>query len=271
MSSCKQSLQPLTLSELKGVEAAKRAAAYAAVDNHVKREHTVIGIGSGSTVPFAVERIIQQGSEVNQNRWFIPTGFQSKELIIRGGLRLGDIDAFTEVDVAIDGADEIDDHLNAIKGGGACQLREKVLAQAATTFIMVADYRKNSKILGTTWTQGVPIEVAEFGWSRVKTRLEGMGSSAATLRMGKMKAGPVVTDNGNLIIDAVFSPTIMKDPKDLFSRIKQFTGVVEVGLFVNMCEAAYFGNSDGSITSKSRDGKVVEGIQFDVLRDPSLS
>lgn len=90
----------------------------------------------------------------------------------------------------------IDSSLNAIKGGGACQLREKVLAEAAKTFIVVADFRKNSDILGTSWTQGVPIEVAEFAWSKVFRQLEKMGSTDVNLRMGKMKAGPVVTDNG---------------------------------------------------------------------------
>ena len=73
------SLAPLQLSHLEGVEAAKRAAAYAAVDNHVKANHKIIGIGSGSTVPFVVERIVQQGEKVNADRWFIPTGFQSKQ------------------------------------------------------------------------------------------------------------------------------------------------------------------------------------------------
>lgn len=88
------------------IESAKRAAAYAAVDTHVRAEHKLIGIGSGSTVPYVVERIIAQGAEVNRDRWFVPTGFQSKNLIIDGGLRLGDIDMFSTLDVTLDGADE---------------------------------------------------------------------------------------------------------------------------------------------------------------------
>lgn len=96
----------------------------------------------------------------------------------------------------------VDAQLNAIKGGGACQLREKVLAEAAKAFIIVADYRKESEVLGASWTQGVPIEVAEFAWSKVQRQLVKMGSTAATLRMGKMKAGPVVTDNGCVAKDA---------------------------------------------------------------------
>lgn len=153
-------------------------------------------MSTGSTVPYVVERIVQQGKKVNENRWFIPTGFQSKELVVKNGLRLGDVDSFPLIDVTIDGADEVDNQLNAIKGGGACQLREKVLAEAAKTFIIVADYRKNSTLLGKTWTQGVPIEVAEFAWSKVQRQLIKMGSEAAILRMGVKKAGPVVTDNG---------------------------------------------------------------------------
>lgn len=93
----------------------------------------VIGIGSGSTVPYVVERILAQGPEVNKDRVFIPTGFQSKELIVEAHLRLGDVDQYPHIDVTIDGADEVDQDLSCIKGGGACQLREKVLAEAADT------------------------------------------------------------------------------------------------------------------------------------------
>lgn len=151
---------------------------------------------AGSTVPYVVERIVQQGANVNADRWFVPTGFQSKELIIKSGLRLGDVDNYPEIDVTIDGADEVDSKLNCIKGGGACHLREKVLAEAAATFIVVADYRKESKLLGDNWKQGVPVEVAEFAYAKVLRQLVKMGSTNAVLRMGKMKAGPVVTDNG---------------------------------------------------------------------------
>lgn len=96
----------LDLKSLSGVEAAKRAAAYASVDNHVAASDRIIGIGSGSTVPYVVERIVQQGWKVNQGRWFVPTGFQSKELIVKAGLSLGDVDSFPVIDVTIDGADE---------------------------------------------------------------------------------------------------------------------------------------------------------------------
>lgn len=152
-------------------------------------------------------------------RWFVPTGFQSKELIVKSGLNLGDVDQFPIIDVTLDGADEVDDHLNAIKGGGACHLREKVLAEAANTFIIIADSRKNSRTLGSKWKQGVPIEVAPFAWASVVNKLQKMGGEPR-LRLGKAKAGPVVTDNGNFVIDATYSEAEMKQPAELLHRIK---------------------------------------------------
>ncbi|GJN91184.1 hypothetical protein Rhopal_004202-T1 [Rhodotorula paludigena] len=217
--------------QLSPEDKAKRLAAYAAVDEHVKDHHKVLGIG------------------------YIPTGFQSKELIVKAGLNLGDVDQFPTIDVTIDGADEVDDELNAIKGGGACQLREKVLAEAATHFIIVADSRKDSKVLGTNWKQGVPIEVAPFAWAKVFVNLQKMGCEKPLLRMGKMKAGPVVTDNGNFVIDAVFSESYMRDPAELLHRIKMLTGVLEVGLFTGMAEAAYFGYPDGTVMARWQDGR----------------
>ncbi|KAL4063455.1 ribose 5-phosphate isomerase A-domain-containing protein [Scleroderma citrinum] len=248
-----------TPSKLSPIEQAKRLAAYTAVDEHIRPNHKVIGIGSGSTVPYVVERIVQQGEELNKNRVFIPTGFQSKELIVSSNLSLGDVDQFPTIDVTIDGADEVDRDLNCIKGGGACHLREKVLAEAAETFILVADYRKNAEYLGTNFP-GIPIEVVPFAYAKVLQNLHhALGSPNATLRMAKAKAGPVVSDNGNFIIDAPFPPETMKDPYKVMTRIKMLTGVVEVGLFCHMAQAAYFGNQDGSVTIKEQtDGLVVE-------------
>ncbi|KAF8754507.1 Ribose 5-phosphate isomerase A (phosphoriboisomerase A) [Rhizoctonia solani] len=279
----KEALKRATM-QLEVLESAKRLAAYTAVDHHILPEHTVIGIGSGSTVPYVVDRIIQQGDKLNKNRVFIPTGFQSKELIVRGGLKLGDVDQYPTIDVTIDGADE---QLNCLKGGGACHLREKVLAEAADIFVIVADYRKNTGLLGKSWKQGVPIEVAPFAYAKLLQNLHRL----ATLRMAKMKAGPIVTDNGNFCIDAPFDEAYMQDPHDVSPRvrslpgwdhsclgiplihpgtlfkydilthtytapckIKMLTGVVEVGLFCGMAKAAYFGNEDGSVSVRYENG-----------------
>ncbi|KIM80104.1 hypothetical protein PILCRDRAFT_822618 [Piloderma croceum F 1598] len=249
-------LTPSQVAKLSVIEKSKRLAAFAAVDEHLLGEHRVIGIGSGSTVPYVVERIVSQGPELNKARVFIPTGFQSKELIVSSHLNLGDVDQYPTLDITFDGADEVDRDLNCIKGGGACHLREKVLAEAAKTFILVADYRKNVEFLGTNFSQGVPIEVVPFAYAKVLQNLRGtLGSPNAVLRMAKMKAGPVVSDNANFIIDAPFATDVMKDPYTIMARIKMLTGVVEVGLFCHMAKAAYFGNEDGSVTVKWNNGK----------------
>jgi len=241
---------------LSAIEAAKRLAAYTAVDHHVFPHHKVIGIGSGSTVPYVVERIVAQGAELNKTRVFIPTGFQSKNLIVDYGLVLGDIEQYPTIDVTIDGADEVDDHLNCIKGGGGCQYREKVLAEAAKTWVLVADYRKKSLTLGTSWHNGIPLEVVPFGYVRTLNALRSISPNAALRMAGAAKAGPVLSDNGNFIIDAPVAPALYADPRALLSRLKLMTGIVEVGIFCGMAKAAYFGNEDGSVTVRYSDGHV---------------
>ena len=148
----------------------------------------------------------------------------------------------------------VDSALNLIKGGGACHLREKVIAAAAREFVVVADDRKRSDVLGTSWKQGIPVEVTPFAAMQALATLKQLGSTDAQLRMGGGKAGPVVTDNGNFVIDAPFSESYMRDPKLLAMQIKQVIGVVEVGLFTDMAKAAYFGHEDGTVTVQHADG-----------------
>jgi ribose 5-phosphate isomerase A len=110
------------------------------------------------------------------------------------------LDEHPEIDVAIDGADEVDLQLNCIKGGGGCQLQEKIVAHAAKTFVVIADYRKESSLLGEQWTQGVPVEVVPMAYVPVMNQLKKIGGDPV-LRMAQRKAGPVVTDNGNFVLD----------------------------------------------------------------------
>jgi ribose 5-phosphate isomerase A len=121
------------------IESAKRLAAYRAVDEHFPASARAVGIGSGSTVVYVVERISQLPRERTEHVTFIPTGYQSRELIVRAGLRLGSIDMYTEqLEVVFDGADEVDPYLNCIKGGGACQFQEKLVAISARKLVVVA-------------------------------------------------------------------------------------------------------------------------------------
>lgn len=228
------------------IENGKRLAAYRAVDEHISPENQVVGIGSGSTVVYVIERILQKPEL--KNITYIPTSFQSKQLILDNGLKLGSIEQNDVIDVTIDGADEVDNQLNAIKGGGACQFQEKLVAEAAKKFILVADYRKESKILGTQWNQGVPVEVVPLCYKTVMKKIENglsLKPKNVKLRMAVKKAGPVVTDNGNFVVDADFGQ--LEDPASLLKEIKLLTGVYEVGLFCQMAVMAYFGEQDGSV------------------------
>ncbi|CAO3663215.1 unnamed protein product [Umbelopsis vinacea] len=211
------------------VEKGKQIAAHRAVDENIFVEHKVIGIGSGSTVVYAVERISNVPNSITLSL------FQP-------------VSKIREIDVTIDGADEVNPQLNAIKGGGACQFQEMVVAKAAKKFVMIADYRKKSDSLGVQWTKGVPIEVVPLAYKVVMNDLNSKLSikpQTVKLRMAVQKAGPVVTDNGNFVIDAHFGP--IAEPRTLGQEIKLLTGVVEVGLFCGLAEIAYFGEQDGSV------------------------
>ncbi|QEU59620.1 Rki1 [Kluyveromyces lactis] len=230
------------------LEQAKRIAAYRAVDeNFDAKTHKVVGVGSGTTVVYVAERL---GEYIDEKTNFvcIPTGFQSKQLILSNKLQLGVIEQFPEVDIAFDGADEVDADLQLIKGGGACLFQEKLVSTSAKKFIVVADSRKKSpKYLGTSWKKGVPIEVVPSSYVRVLSDLKNkLNCKSAVVRQGgSAKAGPVVTDNCNFIIDADFGE--ITDPRKLHQDIKLLVGVVETGLFIDNAEKAYFGYPDGSV------------------------
>lgn len=235
--------RPLSTKLFKVMEQAKKIAAYQAVDENFPKNAKVIGIGSGSTVVYVAERI---GQLSNKSSFIcIPTGFQSKQLIIDNGLKLGSLEQYPNLDIAFDGADEVDPSLNLIKGGGACLFQEKLVAQSAASLIIVADFTKKSKKLGTTWK--VPIEVVPSSYVAVSSSLKKIGASATPLRQGgKAKAGPVVTDNNNFIIDADFGE--IEDPVALHKDIKLLVGVVETGLFTNLAKKAYFGEESGEVS-----------------------
>lgn len=232
---------------MSGVEAAKRLAARAAVDAFIKNGHRV-GIGSGSTVVYAVERIAERVKADKLELICVPSSFQARQLIIQNGLVLSDLEITPELDVAIDGADEVDEKLTLIKGGGGCLLQEKIVINAAKEFVVVADYRKDSKELGEQWKKGVPIEVLPLAYRCVQIEIEKRFGGKAIVRQAKAKAGPLVTDNGNFIIDWHFDTALKWD--EIGRDLNDIPGVVEHGLFINRAKIAYFGNEDGSVSSR---------------------
>ncbi|XP_072112809.1 ribose-5-phosphate isomerase [Mobula birostris] len=233
-----------------GMEAAaKQKAGYMAVDNHVQNNQA-LGIGSGSTIVFAVERLAKRVQEENLQVVCVPSSFQARQLILKHELPLSDLDRHPELDVAIDGADEVDCNLNLIKGGGGCLTQEKIVAGCAKKFIIIADYRKDSKNLGENWKKGVPIEVIPMAYVPVTRAIVTKFGGNVDLRMAVSKAGPVVTDNGNFILDWKFSN--ISDWKDVNVGIKMIPGVVETGLFIDMAERVYFGMKDGTVCCRDR-------------------
>ncbi|TNN39633.1 Ribose-5-phosphate isomerase [Liparis tanakae] len=199
------SRSPLRQSAAIMAEEAKKLAAHAAVNNHVQ-ESAAIHIVH---VFLAAERVRQEKLHIV----CVPTSFQARQLILQHGLTLSDLDRHPELDVAIDGADEVDADLTLIKGGGGCLTQEKIVAGCAKHFIVIADYRKDSKALGQQWKKGVPIEVIPMAYVPV--------SRTIAKRFGG-EAGPVVTDNSNFILDWKFERA--ENWKEVNTAIKMIPG-----------------------------------------------
>ncbi|KAI1286041.1 Ribose-5-phosphate isomerase [Halotydeus destructor] len=233
------------------VEIAKNKAARAAIDQHVQNNQ-VIGIGSGSTIVYAVQRLAEMVKDDLLKVVCVPTSYQAKQLIREHNLVLSDLEAHPVLDVAFDGADEIDSDLNLIKGGGACLTQEKIVASAAKSLIIVADYRKDSKSLGQQWAKGVPIEVVPMAYQVVRNKIEQLYGGKVVLRMAQSKAGPVVTDNGQFIVDWLFPHEESRDWRAINQTLKMIPGVIETGLFIGMTDKVYIGGEGGNITERTK-------------------
>lgn len=234
------------------VEAGKRAAARAAVDAHVSPGDAV-GVGSGSTMVYAIQRLAERFHAPGPGSLaacvFVPTSYQTRILLLAAGLPVVELNEYPALDIAIDGADEVDPALNAIKGGGACMTLEKLVASAAASFVLVADARKMSPALLTRWRKGVPVDVLPAAVGTVSAAARALGGAPA-LRMAVAKAGPVVTDTGGFVLDVDFgggAGVPADGAKALERALKALPGVVESGVFASMARRAYFGLDDGSV------------------------
>ena len=217
---------------------AKRRAAEAAAA-HV-RSGSVIGLGSGSTMSHMIKII---GSHLESGELTdvlgVPTSHQASLEAAVAGIPLTSLAEHPELDLAIDGADQIDEGLEAIKGGGAALLREKIVASASREYIIIAEERKLTRNLGDGCP--LPVEVLPFSLGVVQRKIRALGATAA-VRPGKGKLGPVVTDNGNFIIDADFGP--LSEPRKIDSELKAIPGVLETGLFLGYADIAYIGTHE---------------------------
>jgi len=189
----------------------------------------VVGLGTGSTAAFAVMRIAERlKSRDLKNIVGIPTSIRTEKLARELEIPLCGLDAQPAIDVTIDGADEVDEDLNLIKGGGGALLREKVVAQASRRNIIVVDESKLSLRLGTRWA--LPVEVIPFATKAEENFLKSLGA-AVTLRLDA-QGQPYKTDQHNYILDANFGQ--MADPNRLAAKLNERAGIVEHGLFLGL-------------------------------------
>jgi len=220
----------------------KQAVAAAAVEQI--RDGMVLGLGSGSTAALMIQAL---GAKLRNGELRditgVTTSFQGEVLAAELGIPLKSLNAIERIDLAIDGADEVDPSFQLIKGGGACHVQEKLVARRADRFVVVVDATKLVDTLNLGFL--LPVEVLPGAWRQVQAQLAEMGGDAQ-LRMAVRKAGPVVTDQGNLVLDVKFAGGIT-DPVGLEKEINNLPGVLENGLFVN-------------ITDQVLVGEIVDGV-----------
>lgn len=199
----------------------------------------VIGLGSGSTAAhlvYALAQRIQTGLSIVGA---VPSSKATADLAGNLGIPLTTLDAHPILDLAIDGADEIDGQLNLIKGAGGALLREKIVAFSARRFVVIADVTKLVTTLGLQFA--LPVEVIPFAITPVQQQLAELGARVQVRTLAKQ---PYVTDNGNMIVDCTFAGGITS-PLALHTRMKNIVGVVETGLFLHMAEQAIIGGPEG--------------------------
>jgi len=212
----------------------KQIAARAAVD--LLDTGSIVALGSGSTAAYAMRFLakrVREGLKIVG----IPTSQQTKHLAEQLGIPLGTLEAHPQIDIDIDGADEIDPQLNLIKGGGGAFLREKIIASVSRRFIVIADSAKQVNRLGKF---PVPVEVVPFAQSLIKTQIEALGAKVS-LRIYAY-GNPYVTDEGHHILDCTFGE--IADPPALAEKLCHIPGVVEHGLFIGMAEIALIGKAE---------------------------
>ena len=204
----------------------------------------ILGLGSGSTAALMIKSLADEiRSGKLKNIRGVATSFQSEVLALELNIPLIDLASVSQIDLAIDGADEVDPGFRLIKGGGACHVREKLVASKANKLLIVVDETKMVKNLNEVFP--LPVEVLPNAWKQVKEIISEMNGKSS-LRIAAKKAGPVVTDQGNLVLDVLFNDGI-KNPKDVEMSINNIPGVLENGLFVDLTDKVLVGKIDKNI------------------------
>jgi ribose 5-phosphate isomerase A len=206
------------------------------------KDGMVVGLGTGSTVFYTIQKLGERVAD-GLSIVGIPTSIQTEELAKKLGIPLIPFEEAETIDLAIDGADEADPHFDLIKGGGGALLREKMIAYLAKQFIVVADSKKMVQTLGAF---KLPVEIIRFGYKVTQRHIEKLGCTS-TLRLKDGK--PLITDNGNYILDCDFSEIV--DPQPLEWKLNMIPGVVENGLFVGMADRIITVNQNGDVVDQN--------------------
>lgn len=253
--------------ELSPIDRAKYAAARRSVDfveNGMK-----LGLGTGSTAAWMVrclaERVRNEGLKVT----CVATSRRTADLASGLGLHVVSMDEVTWLDLTIDGADEFDPNLNLIKGGGAALLQEKIVATASDRMIVIADGAKEVAQLGAF---PLPVEVIPFGWHTTKALIEetlyslDVLNREVVLRMDNGK--PLKTDEGNFILDLNLKR--IGNPRQLALVLNQIPGVVENGLFIDICDIVVIGKGDGHVTVRDINSGRIEDASVDLAQSANI-
>lgn len=214
----------------------KMEAGYAAA-NEVK-DGQILGLGTGSTTHYFIEKVGKRVADEGIEVMGIPTSYQSFLLAKKWNIPVTSLDEH-EIDLAVDGADEIDPDLNLIKGGGAAHTLEKIVDYSAKELIIIAD---ESKLVDTLGAFPLPVEIIPESVSPVFKALKDIGGKPE-IRMGQLKDGPVITDNGNFVVDIEFGE--IANPISMEKELNTIPGVVENGLFTEMVDKVIIGGKDG--------------------------
>jgi len=222
----------------------KMNAAKSAIEVIPKRG--AMGLGSGSTVAIFAKELGQRIASGEVEVAVVPSSYQAYQLAIDYNIPLTNLDINPELLLTVDGADEIDKKLNLTKGGGGALFREKIVASASKKLIIIADESKLVNHLGTK--SQIPVEVFPFSLGMVQRKIKQMGVES-TVRQATKKMGPVVTDNGNFILDLKFPKPILT-PSQVATDLKLIPGVIETGIFAGMADEVHIGTEDGAYVLK---------------------
>lgn len=204
----------------------------------------IIGLGSGTTIFYFIQSLAKKVKN-GLHCLGVPTSNETRLLALQQNIPLAPLNEVSSIDLTIDGADEIDSDLRLIKGGGGYLLQEKMVAAASKQLVIIADSTKLKPQLGSF---PLPVEVIPYGWKQVQRRIYGMWKTRSALRMKDNQ--PYVTEHGHYILDCHFQK--MEDANMINTTLHLIPGVVETGLFIDMCDKALVGYPDGTISTLVR-------------------